>query len=131
MFMKHYAPNRCLYIKVAKLRTGMGSAEMSHLQNHCPFFFLGGGGGGQVGGMFGVWGSQGGCEQRIEVFVKIKKKQFGGGVGGGGGRIGGQGTCERRIEVFVKIKKKKIGEGGGGVWEVGSWGGRVGGSGWM
>ena len=25
-------PNRCLYIKVAKLRTGMGSAEMSHLQ---------------------------------------------------------------------------------------------------
>ena len=35
MFMKHYAPNRCLYIKVAKLRTGMGSAEMSHLQNRC------------------------------------------------------------------------------------------------
>ena len=32
MFMKHYAPNRCLYIKVAKLRTGVGSAEMSHLQ---------------------------------------------------------------------------------------------------
>ena len=28
MFMKHYAPNRCLYIKVAKLRTGVGSAEM-------------------------------------------------------------------------------------------------------
>ena len=24
MFMKHYAPNRCLYIKVAKLRTGGG-----------------------------------------------------------------------------------------------------------
>ena len=23
MFMKHYAPNRCLYIKVAKLRTGV------------------------------------------------------------------------------------------------------------
>ena len=32
MFMKHYAPNRCLYIKVAKLRTGVGSAEMSHLR---------------------------------------------------------------------------------------------------
>ena len=51
------------------------------------FFFFGGGG--QVrGGMFG--GSQGGCEQRIEVFVKIlKKKNFflGGwvGLGGGGG----------------------------------------------
>ena len=24
MFMKQYAPNRCLYIKVAKLRTGVG-----------------------------------------------------------------------------------------------------------
>ena len=35
MFMKPYAPNRCLYIKVAKLRTGVGSAEMSHLQNCC------------------------------------------------------------------------------------------------
>ena len=29
MFMKHYAPNRCLYIKVAKLRTGVGSAKTS------------------------------------------------------------------------------------------------------
>ena len=27
MFMKHYAPYRCLCIKVAKLRTGGGSAE--------------------------------------------------------------------------------------------------------
>ena len=35
MFMKQYAPNRCLYIKVAKLRTGVGSAEMSHLQQNC------------------------------------------------------------------------------------------------
>ena len=32
MFMKHYVPNSCLYIKVAKLRTGVGFAEMSHLQ---------------------------------------------------------------------------------------------------
>ena len=51
---------------------------------------------------------QGGCERRIEVFVKIKnkKKNFfvgGGGLGGGGrgvsGRgqvgVGGQGGCER------------------------------------
>ena len=30
MFMKHYAPNRCFYIKVAKLRTGVGSAEPSY-----------------------------------------------------------------------------------------------------
>ena len=35
MFLKHYAHNRCLYIKVAKLRTGVGSAEISHLQNRC------------------------------------------------------------------------------------------------
>ena len=37
-------------------------------------------------------GGQGGCERRIEVFVKIQKKNFwgGGGVGGGGrGRVGG------------------------------------------
>ena len=33
MFMKHYAPNRCLYIKMAKLRTGVGSAETSYPQN--------------------------------------------------------------------------------------------------
>ena len=52
MFMKHYAPNRCLYIKVAKLRTGLGSAEnLSHLQN-CSLTIsksTGGGGGGRVG----------------------------------------------------------------------------------
>ena len=76
-------------------------------------------------------GGQGGCEQRIEVFVKIKKKLGGGGgegLGWGGGfRVdvidelkflgkftkkkiwggGGQGRCEQRSEVFVKIKKKK------------------------
>ena len=56
MFMKHYAPNRCLYIKVAKLRTGFGSAEMSHLQN-CSlkiyFKSMGGGGGGGGGGSGG------------------------------------------------------------------------------
>ena len=31
------------------------------------------------------WRGQGGCEQRIEVFVKIKKKWGG---GGSGGRVG-------------------------------------------
>ena len=45
-------------------------------------------------------GSQGGCEKRIEVFVKILEKNWGGGGGRGGGG-GGQGGCERRIEVFV------------------------------
>ena len=32
---------------------------------------------------------QGGCEGRIEVFVKIQKKKLGGGRGGGS--LGGQG----------------------------------------
>ena len=47
------------------------------------------GGGGRVGG-----GCQGGYERKIEVFVKIQKKNWGsgGGVGsGGGGRVGGSG----------------------------------------
>ena len=95
-------------------------------------------------------GSQGRCERRSEVFVKIQKKNhsfffffFGG--GGGGGRVrggqdgckrrsvvfegvrswGGQGGCERRIEVFVKIQKKKnfFGRGSFGGWGVGLVGG--------
>ena len=50
------------------------------------FFFWGGGGGWVVG-------ANGGCERRIEVFVKIQKKKFrGGGVGGWGGvGLGGSG----------------------------------------
>ena len=50
-----------------------------------------------MGGV-GLGRGQGGCERRIEVFVKIQKKKFffggggGGGEGsggGGGGRVGG------------------------------------------
>ena len=37
-------------------------------------FFLGGGGRGRGR----VWGGQGGCERRIEVVVKIQKKNWGG-----------------------------------------------------
>ena len=48
---------------------------------------MGGGGGGGRGR------GQGGCERRIEVFVKIQKKNWGGGSGGGSvggrGRVGG------------------------------------------
>ena len=76
-------------------------------------------------GRLGGGGGQGGCERRIEVFVKIQKKIFflgGGGPGGGVGLGRGQGGCERRNEVFVKIQKKKFfffwggaGSGGGGV----------------
>ena len=50
-------------------------------------------------------GGQSGCERRIEVFVKIQKKDFF--WGGGGGSVGGG-----------------VGGGGGGR-------GRVGGSEWM
>ena len=97
--MKHYAPNRCLYIKVAKLRTGVGSAEVSHLQNCSLKIYLkralGAGGGGGGGG-----GGQDGCEQRINFFVKIQKTFFFvGGVWGGGSSWWDQGGCERRIEL--------------------------------
>ena len=56
------------------------------------------GGGGLGLGQGGVgWGGQGGCERRIEVFVKIQKKKiFLGGrgqVGGGGGQVGGGSGC--------------------------------------
>ena len=34
-------------------------------------------------------GVQSGCERRIEVFVKIQKKNWG---GGGGGSVGGSGS---------------------------------------
>ena len=53
---------------------------------------LGGGGVGGGGGGVGFGGvRQDGCEQRIEVFVKIQKKKNwgGGGGGGGGGGLGG------------------------------------------
>ena len=59
---------------------------------------LGRGGGGGVG----LVGGQGGCERRIEVFVKIQKKKNWGVSGGGVGRGvglggGGQGGCERNV----------------------------------
>ena len=103
MFMKHYAPNRCLHIKVAKLRTGVGSAEMSHLQNCSLKIYLKralGVGGGGVGG-------QDGCERRIKVFVKIQKKNFffGGGGGGGGWVRGGGGSgWGLRVDVNREVK---------------------------
>ena len=54
-------------------------------------------------GGWGVWGvrvgggDEDGCERRIDVFVKIHKKNW---VGSGGG--GAQGGCEGRIEVFER-----------------------------
>ena len=108
--------------------------------------------GSERGGGSGL-GGQGGCERRIEVFVKIQKKKLGGGVGGirvdvkeelkflrklkkkklgGGVGLGGgdQDGYERRIEVLGKIHKQKNsggGEGGrGSVAEGVRWGGQVG-----
>ena len=75
-----------------------------------------------MGGGVGVGlGGQSGCERRIEVSVKIQKKNFFWRGGGGGGvGVGGQSGCEQRIEVFVKIQKKILGEGwvGGSGWGV-------------
>ena len=58
----------------------------------------GSGGGGSEG--IGLWG-QGGCERRIEVFVKIQKNWGGGGVDGvgGRGRVGGV-----RVDVNEELK---------------------------
>ena len=51
-------------------------------------------------------GGQSGCEQRIEIFVKIQKKTNlggggGGSVGGGGGRWVGGGV---RVDVNEELK---------------------------
>ena len=62
-------------------------------------------------------GGRGGCERRIEVFVKIQKKKFGVGEGGGRGRV----FWGVRVDVIEEVKsfwedsqKKNSGGGGGG-----------------
>ena len=77
-----------------------------------------------MGGSGGCRGrGQGGCERRIEVFVKIQKKNLGGGVRrggrGGGVGLGDQSGCEQRIE-----KKIFLFVGGGGGGGGSRWGGR-------
>ena len=63
------------------------------------FFFWGGG---SVGGG-GLGRGQGGCERRIEVFVKILKKIGGGGVGGKS--VGGLGSgWGVRVDVNEELK---------------------------
>ena len=86
MFIKHYAPNRCLCIKVAN--------SIDHWVEDCRDVTKAGG--------------RGICTKNGSYCEKEKKV---GEVGGGG-----QGRCERRIEAFVKIQKKKLffwGERGG------------------
>ena len=52
-------------------------------------------------------GGSGGCESRIEVFLKIKKKKLGGGGSGGGGvgggSVGGVGGGVR-VDVNEELK---------------------------
>ena len=79
--------------------------------------FLGGWGGGVGVGL----GGQGGCERRIEVFVKIQKKNR-----GRGGRVLGVRVDVNEELKFLGRKFTKKNRGGG----VGSGGGQVGGSGW-
>ena len=71
-------------------------------------------------------GGQDGCEQRIEVFVKIQKKIWGGGGGGSGSGLGRGGgvrvDVNEELKFLGKLKKK---------WGGGVPGGRVWGSGWM
>ena len=81
----------------------------------------GGGGGGWVCGR-----GQGGCERRIEVFVKIQKNKIGGGgcgvgwgegwVGWGGGRLGGGVRVDviEELKFLGKFTQIKIRGGGGG-----------------
>ena len=47
-------------------------------------------------------GDQGGCERRIEVFLKIHKKKFGGEGGGEGSGCGGGGGV--RVDVIEELK---------------------------
>ena len=61
-----------------------------------------GGGGGGVEGRVGL-GVQGGCERRMEVFVKIQKKKKSGG-GSGGGTVGGGGGGGVRVDVNEELK---------------------------
>ena len=54
---------------------------------------------------------QGGCERRIEVFVKIQKKNYfffggGGGAVGGGGSVGGGGGVGGGFRVDVNEEFK-------------------------
>ena len=68
-----------------------------------------------AGSGWGGGGGQSGCERRIEVFVKIQKKNWGG-EGRGRGRVWGV-----RVDVIEELKsfwensQKKISGGGGGV----------------
>ena len=79
-------------------------------------------------GVRGRVGGQGGCERRMEVFMKIHKKMGGGGRGVKGGGRGGGGVrvnVNEELKFLGKFTIKTFG-GGGSVAEGIRWGGRVG-----
>ena len=74
MFIKHYAPNRCLCMKVANsidhwdcrdVTKAGGGGICTKNGSYCEKEKKSGGGGGQ-----------GRCERRSEAFVKIQKKKY-------------------------------------------------------
>ena len=105
MFIKHYAPNRYLCIKVAN--------SIDHWVEDCRDVTKAGGGGictkngsycekeKSRGVGWGGWGGgQGRCERRSEAFVKIIFFFFFFFFGGGGGGGGGQGGCELEVNLL-------------------------------
>ena len=78
-----------------------------------------GGGGGRGAGSGWGGGGQGGCERRIEVFVKIQKKKIGREGSGWGVRV----DVIEELKFLGKFTKNNFGGWGGGG------GGPVGGSG--
>ena len=115
MFIKHYAPNRCLCIKVAN--------SIDHWVEDCRDVMKAGGGGGicTKNGSYSEkeksqgGGDQGRCERRNEAFVEIQKKKIffffflggGGGRGrvrGGSGRGGGVGLGGVRVDGNGELK---------------------------
>ena len=76
--------------------------NLSFCENSKKKNFWGGSWGGSVGGR---GRGQGGCERRIEVFVKIPKKNFWWGGGRGGGSVGGRGRVGGvRVDVNEELK---------------------------
>ena len=157
MFIKHYAPNRCLCIKVAK--STMCNWSLGWGLQRCHNYKIAVSSvqrmevivkmlkkGEKVRG-------RGGCVQRMEVwggggggsgwiwtekwsFCEYSKKNFffffGGGGGGGGSGWGFRVDVNGEVKLLWKFKKKYFFGGGRGVRSGGGGGGvRFGGSGWM
>ena len=107
MFIKHYAPNRCFCIKVAK-STHNYKIAVSCVQRMEVIV--------KIKKKKSQGEGPGGMCSKNGSYCREKEKSWGGGGGA-------QGRCERISEAFVEIKIKK----GGGVegWVRGGGGGGV------